>query len=451
MAPNPPMGWNSYDRFGIMINEAEAKAQADAMARLLLPRGWNYFVIDGGWYRPSRAPEEPAAGENAASVDSWGRCIPDEKRFPSSAGGAGLRPLADYVHERGLKFGLHVMRGIPRLAARDKLPVLKTNRNADELADRQSVCPWSKTMWGLDWSQPEAQAYYDSIFSLYAGWGVDFVKMDDVVGYAPQPGAPAPYHERDVEAARAAADASGREMVLSLSPGDFATAGMAAHMKRYAQTARVSADFWDVWKNLKRQFDLLPAWTEHIGDGFWPDCDMLPIGMIGMRKDGTREPDRPSRFTRDEQQLMMTLWAICRSPLFFGGDIALLDEPTLALLTNAEVLAVNQHSRGNRQLFRRGEQVAWIAERPQGTGKYVALFNLADEGTAGIALTSDELGLSGPAKARDLWTGHDLGVSDALRLAVPAHGARLVGIAPLLQGPSQSSRSGRKQSRKGVV
>ena len=427
LAPRPPLGWNSYDRFGTSVTEAEIRAQALAMAKSLLPYGWNYLVIDGGWYNPPRTKDKRAGQPTYAHVDPYGRLLPDETRFPSAAGGAGFGPLADFVHKQGLKFGLHVMRGIPRVAARDRLPVLNTNRTADELADREAVCPWSQGMWGLDWSKPEAQAYYDSIFRLYAEWQVDFVKMDDLIGY-PKQGKTAPYHKHDVAAARAAADATGREVVLSLSPGNFASADLAPHMKRYVQMARISGDFWDRWGSLKHMFDLCPPWAPHVGDGFWMDCDMLPMGMIGLQKDGTRGPDRASRFTHGEQRLMMTLWAICRSPLFFGGDLTLLDEATLALLQNREVLAVNQHSRGNRPLFRRGEQVAWVASAPEGGGRYVALFNLADEGSAEMTVSASELGLRGRMRLRDLWTGRDLGSADALRLTVGPHEAELIHV-----------------------
>jgi hypothetical protein len=427
LAPKPPLGWNSYDRFGTSVTEAEVRAQAEAMAKLLLPYGWNYLVIDGGWYNPPRTKDKSANQQTYAHVDPYGRLLPDETRFPSAAGGAGFKPLADFVHKQGLKFGLHIMRGIPRVAARDRLPILNTQRTADELADRDAVCPWSQGMWGLDWSRPEAQAYYDSIFRLYAEWQVDFVKMDDLIGY-PKGGEAAPYHKHDVAAARAAADATGREMVLSLSPGNFAFADLAPHMKRYVQMARISGDFWDRWGSLKHMFDLCPPWVPYVGDGFWMDCDMLPMGMIGMRKDGTRAPDRASRFTHGEQRLMMTFWAICRSPLFFGGDLTLLDEATLALLQNREVLAVNQDSGDTRPLFRRGEQLAWVVSLPDGQGRYVALFNLADNDPAEMTVSADDLGLQGRMQLRNLWTGRDLGSADALRLTVAPHEAELIQV-----------------------
>jgi hypothetical protein len=352
-------------------------------------------------------------------------------------GGAGLRPLADYVHGLGLKFGLHVMRGIPRIATARNLPILGSDQRAGDVADRQSFCPWSTGMWGMDWTQPGAQAYYNSLFALYAQWQVDFVKMDDMVGYA-TPGKPgqgvgrvplAPYYQHDVAGARAAVNAAGRDMVLSLSPGDYASPEFAPHMKQHVEMARLSADLWDEWPPLKRQLDLCPPWTEHIGNGFWPDIDMLPLGMIGLRHGSQRGPDRKTRFTPDEQQLMMTLWAIFRSPLFFGGDLTRLDDPTLALLTHPEVLAVNQHSTGNRQLFRRGEHAGWVADAPSGKEKYLALFNLADASPAEITVGLDELGMRGQVRLRDLWTRQNLPPATTIRLSVPAHGSRLVKVS----------------------
>jgi alpha-galactosidase len=277
----------------------------------------------------------------------------------------------------------------------------------------------------------------------------------------PRAALPAHYHADDIAGAAAAVAASGRDMVLSLSPGDHASVAMAQHMRGHVAMARISPDFWDTWPELARQFDLCPAWAPYVGRGFWPDADMLPMGMIGLRHVGRAGPDRMTRFTPDEQRLMMTLWAIFRSPLFFGGDMTRLDPATRALLTNPEVLAVNQTSANNRQLFRRGDHVAWIADAicvagiPLGgskglpacaegaspvwvspsPAKYLALFNLSDTGPADIAVALDELGLSASARAdavsvRDLWTGEDLGQAVAVLLPVPAHGARLVQISP---------------------
>jgi len=167
-----------------------------------------------------------------------------------------------------------------------------------------------------------------------------------------------------------AIDRTGRPIVLSLSPG--ATALEAAdHVKNHANLWRISDDFWDRWFALREQFDRLARWNPHRAPGAWPDADMLPFGTLVMGQ-------RMTRFTSDEQITLMTLWSIARSPLMHGGDLAKTDDFTLALLTNDEVLAVNQHSANNRPLFSRDELVAWTAEVPDSPDKYLAIFNLRD-------------------------------------------------------------------------
>ena len=361
-APAPPMGWNSWDAFGTTVTEAQARDQADFMAEHLLPHGWRILTVDIQWYEPgakghSYRPEAPLA------MDDWGRLVPAPNRFPSAAGGAGFKPLADYVHGRGLQFGIHLMRGIPRLAVARNLPVKGTKARAAAIADVTSVCPWNPDMYGVDMARPGAQAYYDSVFELIASWGVDFVKVDDISR---------PYHEHEaeIEAIRRAIDRSGRPIVLSLSPGETALAA-AEHVKRHANMWRISDDFWDTWPALLEQFDRLAHWNAHRGPGHWPDADMLPLGALDLGR-------RQTRFTPDEQRTLMTLWSIARSPLIHGGDMTQTDVATLELLTNDEVIAVDQGSEDNRPLFDRDGLVAWTARVPGSPDRYLALFNTRD-------------------------------------------------------------------------
>jgi hypothetical protein len=424
------MGWNSWISFAGAITESEVKAQAEAMVRHLARFGYEHVVIDAGWYCPpvNTAAQDPNQ-EPSVSLDEYGRFVPNETRFPSSSGGRGLAPLADYIHGLGLKLGIHVMRGISRAAVAQNLPILGSRQRAADVADKVNICPWWNATWGLNWAQPGAQAYYNSIFTLYAQWKVDFIKIDDMVG-VPREQTPAPYYEKDVEGLVAAVQASGRSIVLSLSPGDHARPEFAPHMQRHVEMARVSPDFWDTWGELKRQFTLAPDWTKFIGNGFWPDLDMMPLGRIGLRFDAkSRGPDRETRYTPDEQRLLMTLWAIARSPLIMGGDLTRLTDSTLALLTNEEVLRVNQASRNNRQLFRHEDHVAWIGEPEDGSGKYLAIFNLADNGPTEISISTRDLGIRGPCRIRDLWARRDQGtVTSEIKQRVPAHGAVLLHV-----------------------
>jgi hypothetical protein len=363
-APAPPMGWNSWDCFGTTITEVQAKAQADAMAKLLKPAGWSVFTVDIQWYEPNARGHVYKEGAPLA-MDASSRLVPAPNRFPSAANGKGFKPLADYVHAKGLKFGIHIMRGIPRQAVKANTPIKGTTAKAAEIALTHSVCAWNPDMYGVDVSKPGGQAYYDSLFAMYAEWGVDFVKVDDISR---------PYDEvqkAEIEAIRKAIDKTGRPIVLSLSPGDTPLE-RGDHVNRHANMWRISDDFWDRWEPLHGMFGRLEKWTPYRRPGAWPDADMLPFGIV--------EFNRPTRFTQDEQRLCMTLWSIARSPLILGADMTRLDPFTLDLLTNPEVLAVNQRSTGNRQLSRENELIVWTAEIPGSTDRYVALFNALSEG-----------------------------------------------------------------------
>jgi alpha-galactosidase len=361
-AEAPPMGWNSWDAFGTTVTEAQVRAQADFMAANLLPHGWKVLTVDIQWYEPGARGHSYRPGAPLA-MDEWGRLVPAPNRFPSAAGGAGFKPLADDVHGRGLQFGIHLMRGIPRLAVARNLPVKGTSVRAADIANVASVCPWNPDMYGVDMARPGAQAYYDSVFELIASWGVDFVKVDDISR---------PYHEHEaeIEAIRRAIDRTGRPIVLSLSPGETALSA-AEHVKRHANMWRISDDFWDTWPALLEQFDRLARWNPHRGRGHWPDADMLPLGTLDLGR-------RQTRFTPDEQRTLMTLWSIARSPLIHGGDMTKTDTATLALLTNDEVIAVDQRSEDNRPLFDRDGLVAWTGRVPGSPDRYLALFNTRD-------------------------------------------------------------------------
>jgi hypothetical protein len=272
LAPTPPMGWNSWDCYGPSVTEKEVKANADYMARHLAKHGWQYVVVDIQW-------SEPEAGAhgyrpNAELVmDEFGRLTPALNRFPSAANGQGFKPLADYVHGLGLKFGIHIMRGIPRQAVTKNLPVLGTNLRAGDVANPKSICTWLTDMYGVDMTKPGGQAYYDSIIKLYAQWGVDYIKADDMSS---------PYQGDEIAALSQAIKKCERPIVLSLSPGP-APLEQAEDLKKHAQLWRISGDFWDNWKSLKEQFSLCRAWAPHTVPGHWPDADMLPLGRIAIR------------------------------------------------------------------------------------------------------------------------------------------------------------------------
>ncbi|HWT50812.1 MAG TPA: glycoside hydrolase family 27 protein, partial [Caulobacter sp.] len=315
----------------------------------------------------------------------------------------------DKVRGLGLRFGVHLMRGAPRLAAERGLKVLGTNIGIDDIVDKRSVCSWNPDMYGVDMSKPGAQAYYDSVFALLASWGVDFVKVDDL-------SRPYDAHMAEIEAIHRAIGRAGRPIILSMSPGETPVV-RGAHAKQHAQMWRISDDFWDDWKMLEAQFTRLENWSPHIGDGGWPDADMLPLGRLALG-------ERDTKFTPDEQRTLMTLWSIARSPLIMGGDLRHLDAPTKALLTNPEVIAVNQASSANRPHFVEDGMRVWTAKAANGDA-YLALFNTEGKPRE-VGVDLKLAGLPASVAVRDLWTRSDAGkATGRFAVQLPPHGSGL--------------------------
>jgi alpha-galactosidase len=364
-APTPPMGWNSWDCYGPTVVESEVKANADYMAKNLKKYGWEYIVVDIRWY----VGNDKSGGYNEDNpeftLDEYGRFTPAVNRFPSAANGNGFKTLAGYVHGKGLKFGIHLMRGIPVNAVQKNTPVLGSESKAQDIYSPEGQCIWLRDMYTVVAGKPGAQEYYNSLFQLYASWGVDFVKVDDLSG-----------RTEEIEMVRKAIDICGRPIVISISPGGDRPE-TAEFLRKNVNMWRTSNDFWDNWQQLKNQFAILEKWTGFGGKGSWPDGDMLPLGKIGIRAE--RGKPRWSGFTRDEQITLMTLFSIFRSPLMFGGDLPGNDPFTLSLITNKEVLEVNQHSTNGKQLFRENDLIAWSADDPKTGDKYLALFNASDQ------------------------------------------------------------------------
>jgi hypothetical protein len=413
-APTPPLGWNSWDSYGTTVREQNVKANADWMAEHLARYGWQYIVVDIQWYEPNAQGHDYKPGA-PLTMDEYGRLVPAVNRFPSAANGAGFKPLADYVHSKGLKFGIHIMRGIPRQAVERNLPIKGTSYHAGDIADKENGCRWNPDMWGVDTTKPGSEAYYDSIAELYASWGVDFIKADDMGSHLYQPA--------EMRALSLAIRKTGREIVLSISPGP-APLSEAEFFEKYAQMWRISDDFWDDWKLLRQQFDYARDWAPFVGKNHtWPDADMLPLGKL--RVTGAEGGGAPSKFTDDEQQTVMTLWSIFRSPLIFGGDLPSNDSRTTGLITNEEVLEVNQHSSGGHQVLDKGDIRAWVAQSQRTGERYVAVFNLADA-QARVNLRWDELGIKNPVTGvRDLWIHQPVDAADGLRRSLRPHASAL--------------------------
>jgi hypothetical protein len=416
------MGWNSWDCFGVSVTEAEVRANADFIADRLIRLGWEYIVVDLGWFSPSANVDNYKQFGLNQLIDPFGRLIPDPVKFPSSSDGSGFRNLADYVHGLGLKFGIHIMRGIPWQAIERDTPILGSLQTASSIANTHDQCPWYANMYGINMTRPGAQEYYDSIAELYASWHVDFIKADDLNSWDGD-SLHSPYRTDEVEALRTALDRCGRPMVLSLSPG-AAEVCNAKHLRRHANMWRLSFDFWDDWDALKKQFPRCAQWAPLATKGHWPDADMLPLGRVGIR--GEVGDSRVTRLTPDEQRTMVTLWCIFRSPLMFGGHLPESDATALELISNEEVLAVNQNGANSRQVhFVPDQEVVWASDAPTTGDHNVALFNLSDSPRK---VTADFKACQASAccKVRDLWRHKDLGLAeDELTVELPPHASAL--------------------------
>ncbi|WP_143309093.1 glycoside hydrolase family 27 protein [Chitinophaga vietnamensis] len=412
-APTPPMGWNSWDCFGPTVVEQEVKDNADYMARYLKAAGWQYIVVDIRWY----VSNDKAHGYNQANpiynLDKYGRFIPAPNRFPSASGGKGFKPLADYIHGKGLKFGIHIMRGVPMIAVQQRTPVKGTKVTAADIYSPKDSCAWLHDMCTIDAAKSGSQAYYNSLFELYAAWGVDFVKIDDLSR---------PYHTAEIDMIRKAIDRCGRAIVLSTSPGETPLEA-APHVSAHANMWRVIDDFWDRWAQVDEHFDIFERWNKWRISGAWPDGDMLPLGKLSVR--GEVGNPRMTALSKDEQYTLMTLFAIFRSPLFFGGHLPDNDPFTLSLLTNRQVLDVLNNSTNNRQLFKDASSAVWVADNPLTGEKYLAVFNRSNSQRT-IPVTLSSFASEAAHRIKDLWTGKELGTfSASFQPIIAPHGAGL--------------------------
>ena len=413
-APTPPMGWNSWDCYGPTVTEKEVKANADYMAHYLKKFGWKYIVVDIRWY----VDNDKSHGYNEKNpvycLDKYGRFIPSTVRFPSAANGKGFKLLADYIHRQGLKFGIHIMRGIPKIAVEKNTPILHSPYHAADIFNTDVLCKWLNDMYTVDATKPGAQAYYNSLFDLYASWGVDFVKVDDLSR---------PYHKDEIELIRKAIDQCGRPIVLSTSPGETPIAD-AKHVESHANMWRIIDDFWDNWSEEKAHFALFEKWHPYVGIGHWPDGDMLPLGRIGIRSE--RGNDRFSQLTPDEQYTLISLFSICKSPLIFGGDLPSNNAFTMSLITNPDVLNIDQHSVHNRLLLKDNDIYIWTADSPNGN-KYLAIFNARDnQKPQAVTVNRKLLGIKASVEVTDLWSHKKVGVfGNEFSTKVSRHGVKL--------------------------
>ncbi|MGR3874806.1 alpha-galactosidase D [Streptomyces graminifolii] len=424
VAAKPFMGWSSWsmqsskypglnpDGDYSYLTEANVTKQTDALASKLKKYGYNYVNIDAGWWRDNAwAPE----------YDQYGRQKADPKRFPS-----GMKAVADRIHSKGLKAGIYLPAGLEKEAYNDgRTPIWNAAgcTTADIVySDLRTTNGWDSS-YKLDFSRPCTQKYIDSQAQLIADWGYDFLKLD---GVGPGSGKSGDQYDNvaDVAAWNKAITAAGRPIHLELSWSlDY---GHAADWKKYSNGWRIDTDVECYcntlvsWENsVDDRWDDTPAWTGQAGPGGWNDLDSLDVGNAAM--DG---------LTKAERQSYATLWAVAKSPLFSGDDLTRLDDYGLSLLTNREVIGVDQSDAPPaRPVTPSDPQQVWAAKNPNGTYT-VALFNLADA-PAAVSANWTTLGFTGKAAVRDLWNHEDLGTyTNKVTEALPAHGSRLFTVTP---------------------
>lgn len=408
----PPMGWNSYDYYNTSVTEADVKANADYMAKHLKGFGWEYIVVDIAWYYNEAEDERdqfqyiPFA---KVEMDEYSRLYPDPKKFPSSKGGKGFGPLAEYVHSLGLKFGIHIMRGIPRRSAYMRTKIKGTNVTANKIANPNSICFWNPDMYGVNPKAEGAQEYYDSLMELYASWGVDYIKCDDICRMD------AASSKDEIRMLHNAIEKCGRKIVLSLSPGP-AILDEQDFYHENANMWRITDDFWDRWELLRDMFDRCKKWQPYVKEGGYPDCDMLPLGKLSKGFGAERD----TNFTLDEQKTMMTLWCIFRSPLMIGAELTKLDADTMELLTKEPLYRMLKEVTSSEEAVREDDYIIWKAESE--AKKYYAVFNISND-TITAPLDRIEEGKDG---ALEIWSWKTVKKDESFE--IPPHGVILLSM-----------------------
>jgi alpha-galactosidase len=423
-APTPPMGWSEWDSYGLTITEADFRANAAVLASLR-HYGWQYAMLDAGWYE-----DDPANAQRSGrhyQLDGNGQLIPAVNRFPSAADGEGFKRLADWLHTRGLKLGIHVMLGIPRQAVERDALLAGSAFRASEAADTTQTCPWDSEFYAVK-DNAAGRAWYDSIAKQYANWGVDLIKLGCV--------SDRPYRSSEIRQISEAIRTTRRPMVLSLSPGP-PPQEYASFVGKYAQMWRVSVEHWDVWTTpkskssfpigLRDEFDILAKWAPLVKSGNWVDPDGLPNGWLGPHPAWGQA--RSSQLTHDEQRSEFTLWAFARAPLIEGANLTRLDPFTRELMTDRVLLDIDQNARESHpitDLPPEWNQVRiWEAQtlRSGRLRHSFAFFNLGDT-PLHLHARWAELGLSsGTHIARDLRNRRQLAPSEQVEVVLPEHGS----------------------------
>lgn len=354
----PPRGWNSYDSFSWIVDENAYLQNAQIMAEKLLPHGYQYAVIDFLWYRKyvEGAYTDSYGFDN---IDEWGRPFPDLQRFPSSRVDRGFSQIASKVHGMGLKFGIHLMKGISVQAVNADTPILDIKTGKPYLEDGRQwtardiglshrTCAWmTHGFMSVNTNIGAGRAFLRSLYRQYADWGVDFVKVDCIFG--------TDYSPEEIITISELLQEIDRPIILSISPGTAVTPALAENISDHVNMYRITGDDWDNWKDVSSHFGVSSSFAaaKKIGatglrGRSWPDLDMLPFGWL-TDPSVNQGPHRKCNLTLDEQKAQMALWSMTKSPLMYGGDLRNLDDSTLNIITNSGLLKINHYSRNNME------------------------------------------------------------------------------------------------------
>lgn len=400
---SPPLGWNSWDSYGKFPTEKAMLANLEAMAKRLKPFGYAYFVIDAGW----NIEKDEKGNLDKMAIDKYGRYIPAKTAFPNR-----IKAIADKAHQLGLKFGIHIMRGIPRDAYKANLPIFGTSYTARDIADTTSLCTWNSDNYGVNMAKPGAQEYYNSYIGQLISWGVDFIKADDITG-----------HPAEVQAVKTAIKKTGKDVVLSLSPGEGANIKNVSAYNE-GDMLRVTKDIWDNQIGFNKAFDAWKKWANVSERKFWLDMDMIPFGHLCLPNhnpdylttDNTGEGlknvkgrERMSTLSEDQKYTFITLRALSASPLFMGGDLPTSDEFSFWLITNKEILACNQNGIVGKQVYSKDGIEIWKTPNKNDPKKgWIGVFNRNEKENRLIKLTAIDLGAENQTISLfDIWKAND--------------------------------------------
>lgn len=400
LAERPFLGWSSWSSIRKKPTEDNIKAAADVMAEKFKSHGYEYINLDDYYMLDWRT-----------TVDEYGRWAVDPKKFPS-----GMKALGDYIHNKGLKFGHYVTLGIPKAAVDQNTPIEGTPYHAKDIVDftkGQKKNFNFEEMYAIDFSKPGAQEFIDSWARLFASYGIDYLKIDGVRNQ----------DIADVEAWANALKKTGRFIHVELSNNlDI------KHISTWKQLANGWRTDHDVeaygtntltsWKKVARRFDDVAEWQPHGGPGGWNDLDSLNVA--NGDKDG---------LTNDEKISYVSLWAIAASQFVIGNDLTKLDDFGVSLLTNDEIIGVNQSGVAGKRLYKKNGAQVFYQSLPDGSYN-IALFNTSSS-THDVSFKWTDLEIQGSASVHDMWSHQDLGRMDkGFTASLSTHASRMIHVVP---------------------